>query len=228
MKGLAVFAACVSTLLAGCITPPQEPIALTPKSVAPPAKIGVAMAQMPKADTQILGASCLLCYAAASAGLSSLTSHTQTLSLEGIPKLKEDVAALIRKKGGDATVIADDINIEALTDISTEAPNVARKDFASLAKKYPVDKILILEVNAIGMTRSYSSYFPTGDPKAMLQGKGYLVNLKNNTYEWYLPVYVLKGTEGNWDEPPKFPGLTNAYYQVLEISKDNFLQPFNK
>jgi hypothetical protein len=59
----------------------------------------------------------------------------------------------------------------------------------------------------------------------LLQGVGYIVNLKNNTYEWYLPVLVTKAADQNWDEPPKFPGLTNAYFQALEIGKDSFLRP---
>jgi len=81
----------------------------------------------------------------------------------------------------------------------------------------------------VGVERSYSSYIPNGSPHAYLTGKGYLVNLSNNTYEWYRPVRIVRGAEGDkWDEPPKFPGLTNAYFQVLEMSKDEFVKPFTE
>lgn len=86
---------------------------------------------------------------------------------------------------------------------------------------------MVFNITTLGISRTYADYFPTSDPKALLQGSGYLVNLSNNTYEWYLPVNVTKSTDGNWDEPPKFPGLTNAYFQALEIGKDSFLKPFS-
>jgi hypothetical protein len=33
----------------------------------------------------------------------------------------------------------------------------------------------------------------------------------------------MKSAESTWDEAPTFPGLTNAYYQALELAKDAFL-----
>jgi len=87
---------------------------------------------------------------------------------------------------------------------------------------------LVIDITALGFTRTYSAYIPTSDPKSLLRGAGYMVNLSNNTYEWYLPVVVSKGADRNWDEPPKFPALTNAYFQGLELGKDRFLEPFGK
>jgi len=52
------------------------------------------------------------------------------------------------------------------------------------------------------------------------------VNLGSNAYDWYLPVNVLRSAEGVWDEPTAFPGLTNAYFQALELGKDSYLNPF--
>jgi hypothetical protein len=115
-----------------------------------------------------------------------------------------------------------------MPDVRSETPNVAKKDFSSLRKKYNIDKLLVVDIKTLGFIRTYSAYFPTSDPKGWLSGAGYIVNLSNNTYEWYLPVFVTRGTDKNWDEPPAFPGLTNAYFQVLEIGKDTFLRPFKK
>jgi hypothetical protein len=53
-----------------------------------------------------------------------------------------------------------------------------------------------------------------------------VVNLKTNAYEWFMPVNILKSAEQKWDEPPKYPGLTNAYFQALELGRDSFLKPF--
>ena len=36
----------------------------------------------------------------------------------------------------------------------------------------------------------------------------------------------MRNADGAWDEPAKFPGLTNAYFQVVELGKDEVLRPF--
>lgn len=219
---------CLFTVFfAGCVTPPQTPIQLSDTALSSTAgRVGVAMAPLPKPDTQFPGAGCLLCMATASMANSALTTHTQTLPHEDLPKLKAEVADLLRKKGTDAMVIPDELKIDALADYKTETPNVARKDFSPLKQKYKIDKLVMIQIDAVGVSRPYSAYISTGDPQAMLRGAGYLVNLSNNTYEWYLPVTITKNSDGSWDEPPKFPGLTNAYFQVLEQSRDTFLKPF--
>lgn len=216
-------------VLAGCSTPPQRHIAFNTSSVTAPQghRIGVAMTALPKVDIHVSGANCLLCLAAASLASSSLTAHARTLPYEDLPKLKEEVAQLLRKKGASqVTVIADDVNVEALPVAGTKGPNTAPKDFSSLQKKYDVDKLLVIDVQMLGFQRYYKGYIPSGDPRALFQGTGYLVNLANNTYEWYTMVYVSRAAEGKWDEPPQFPGLTNAYFQVIELARERYTQPF--
>jgi hypothetical protein len=44
--------------------------------------------------------------------------------------------------------------------------------------------------------------------------------------ELYVPLQLEKAADGAWNEAPKFPGLTNAYYQVLELGKDAVTSPF--
>ncbi len=218
----------VAFFLGGCVSAPQLPVSVDQTKLnGQGGKLGVVMSAMPKVDTFFPGANCLLCIAAASVANSSLTDYTRTLPLEDLSKLKNDVATLIRKKGVDVIVIDEDIKVDALDSYSKEGPNVAKKNFTALQKKYSVDKLLVIDIRSVGMLRPYASYFPTSEPKGILQGTGYIVNLSNNTYEWYMPVDIAKSTDaGKWDEPPKFPGLTNAYYQALELGKDSFLGPF--
>jgi hypothetical protein len=88
-------------LAGGCASPPQNPVPLGEDALkSDTGRMGVAMTPLPKADTHLRGAGCLLCIAVASAANSSLTSHAQTLSLEDLPKLKNEVAELLRRKGG--------------------------------------------------------------------------------------------------------------------------------
>lgn len=224
--GLAFAAFAVA--LGGCASVPQQPISLDQTTFASKtSRVGVAMTALPKLDTHLFGAGCLLCYAAASAANSALTTHTRTLPYEDLPKLKNQMADALRKKGKEVTVIAEDLDVNALPNFAGATPNTAKKNFSSLKQEYNVDLLLVIDITAVGFLRTYSSYIPTSDPKAWLRGRGYLVNLSNNTYEWYMPVEIVKSAGGQWDEPPKFPGLTNAYFQTLEIGKDTFLKPFN-
>ncbi len=224
----AVILAFLALALAGCAGVPQQPVALDAGMVAPKSgRVGVAMTALPKIDTHFPGAGCLLCIAAASAMNSSLTAHTQKLPYEDLAGVKEQVAALIRKKGTLVTVIPGDLRIDELPRYSTEGPNIAPKDFRPLKQKYDIDKLVVLQVETLGMWRTYSSYFPTSDPKGVFMGRGYMINLGTNTYEWFQPVTVMQSAAGEWDEPPGFPALTNAYFQVLEFGKDSFLKPFN-
>jgi hypothetical protein len=222
----AIVLAGLALLMAGCVTT-QKPLQLNPQVLeSKSARIGVAMTNLPKVDTHFPGASCLLCIAAASAANSSLTTHAQTLPYEDLPKIKSTVADLMRKKGMEVTVIEESIDLDSLDSTSNPGENVSRKDFSQYRSKYKVDRLLVLDINALGFVRTYSAYFATSEPKAYLRGVGYIVNLSNNAYEWYMPVEVTRSADRGWDEPPKFPGLTNAYFQVLEVGKDTFATQF--
>ncbi|MES3020561.1 MAG: hypothetical protein V4857_03145 [Pseudomonadota bacterium] len=224
---IALFLAAAVSFLSGCATAPQLPVPLSPTALTVPnTKIGVAMTAIPKVNTFFPGANCLLCLGAAELTNATLSTYVQTLQLEDLPQLKNKIAAVLTKKGNSALVIDEALNLESLADHKTEVPNMARKDFKSLKGKYKVDKLLVLELN-VSVQRAYASYFPAGDPKAQMQGVAYLVNLNDNSFEWYLPVSIIKGSDGKWDEPPSFPGLTNAYFQVLEMGKDSILNPLS-
>jgi hypothetical protein len=217
----------ISALLAGCAGTPQLPVPVSKDLLASKAtRVGVAMAPLPKVDTDFPGAGCLLCLAAASMANHSLTAHIQTLSHEDLPQLKNDIAKMLRAKGMEAKVIDEPLDVKALPSFSSKETNFAPKDFTSLKGKYGVDKLLVIDIRSLGASRDYSAYIPTGDPKAVLRGTGYIVNLGNNALEWYLPLDIQKSADVKWDEPPKFPGLTNAYYQALEIGKDAITKPF--
>lgn len=211
-------------LLSGCAVNPQLPVDLNASAISAPARIGVAMPALPKAEVYMPGADCLLCILAARGMNSSLSTHTESLGQEDLGQLKEKAAEALRKKGATVVVIAEPLDLKALGD-APAGDNLARKNFMPLKAKYNVDKLLVIDITSLGFHRTYASYFPTSDPKGMLSGAGYMVNLGTNAYEWYAPVSIYKSAEGPWDEPPRFPGLTNAYFQAIELGKDGFLKP---
>lgn len=220
--------ATIAVLISGCATKPQQPISLAGDAVGPQSgRIGVAMTALPKHDTQVPGAGCLLCLATAIAANSSLTTHAKTLPYEDLAELKTIIAGQLRKRGADVAVIDGDLDLDSLSSFNGSGENVAKKDFTVLGKKHGIDRIVVVELAAIGFIRTYSAYVPTSDPKAYLKGDAYMIDTRTNAYQWFNPVMVTKSTDGKWDEPPSFPGLTNAYFQAIELGKDALIRPLN-
>lgn len=222
----ALLAAVAAVFLTGCATPPQQPVTIGANTFAEKGtRVGVAMGKMPKVDTSFPGAGCLLCYAAASVAHTSLTAHTKTLPTDDLVRLKADIAEALKKKGLVAVVIEEELNVADLPSATNNVPNGVRKDFSSIKNKHQLDKLLVVELTEVGITRPFSSYVPTGEPKGVVSGVGYIVNFKDNSFEWYLPVMHQKAAQGAWDEGPKFPGLSNAYFQAVEEARDSILKP---
>jgi hypothetical protein len=214
-----------SVFLTGCATQ-QLAVPLAPSALTTSAgKIGVVMANLPKVDTVFPGADCLLCMAAASVANSGLTKYTQTLPYEDLPQIKDQLVEALRKKGSNVVVVPDNLVIADLPSYSATGTNIAKKDFSSLKAKYNIDKLIVIDIQAVGIQRNYATYIPVGEPMAAIVGASYVVNLTNNTYDFYAPLDVRKASTGKWDEPPKYPGLTNAYFQVLELTKDSLIKP---
>lgn len=185
------------------------------------------MAELPKPDTAFPGANCLLCLGVANGMHSSLSKEVQTFSTAELKPLPHDVVALLKKRGLDAVLIDEPLKIDALPDLNAgDTVNKSRKNFTSLKAKYNIDRLVVIHFTALGVWRSYSAYVPTDPPKAVVVGSASLIDLATHSLEWYQPVTISRAADEDWDEPPKFPGLTNAYYQVLESGMDVIKKPF--
>ena len=208
-------------VLSGCTSNPQKPVKLSKKYWDKnKEKIGIVLATTPEMDTHIVGANCLLCMMTAAAVNSTLTDHMKTLSPDSLPELKTQIQEIIKAKGGNPVVIDRDINVESLPENDSDGANASKRDFSMLATEFGVSKMLVIDMDLLGAYRTYASYVPTSDPVGAVQGKAYIVNLSDNTYEWYLPLNIKVDAGDNWDEPPSFPGVTNAFYTALEQGKD--------
>lgn len=218
----------LAVLFSGCSVLPENPIALAPEAIGENAgRVGIIMTRIPQPDIYLPGADCLLCMAVASSANSELSNHVKSLPNEDVLELKPNMAELLKAKGTAVLVLEESFDLEALSSYSNAGvEGVAKKDFRSFREKYDIDKLLVIQVGSIGFKRTYASYVPTSDPKGWFYGAGYLVDLTSNRYEWYEPIEVEKSADGNWDEPAKFPGLTNAYFQAIELGKDRFYRAF--
>ena len=221
-----LLALCCAALLGACAAPKQAAVPLSADALsARPVRIGVVMSTVPKPDTHFPGAGCLLCIAAVTVSNTALTAHVQTLQTDDLPTIKQDLAELLRKKGHTVTVIAEPLDIDALPDRQDAKPNGARKDFSALGRQYRLDKLLVIHIVKLGVNRNYNSYIPTGDPQGLVAGAAYIVNLDDHGYDWYRAVRQLRSATGNWDEAPAYPGLSNAYFQAIEGTRDALRKP---
>lgn len=218
-------AAVVLAVLGGCASAPQQPLPMSANALkSDGGRVGVAMTALPKVDTAFPGAGCLLCLAVASGVHSKMTDHVRTLPYEDLPDLKKQAAAAITRKGAQAVMIGDEFKLDALNDFKSDQPNFARKDFRPLREKHNIDRLMVVDLSVLGVWRDYSSYIPTSDPKAVVKGSAYMVNLRTNALEWFAPIEIAKAAT-TWDQPPKYPDLTNAYFQAIELGKDVVLKP---
>ena len=97
---------------------------------------------------------------------------------------------------------------------------------AAGAVDLPAFPQVVINVQQIGFVRNYAAYIPTSDAKATVSAFAFMVDMKTNAYEWFDRLTVTRSADGAWDEGPTFPGLTNAYYQVVEQTKDRVKAPF--
>ena len=219
----------VSSLLGGCATTPPHLAELSADVVNGRAgRVGVVMTALPKVDTAFPGAYCLLCLAAASAANSTLTRYTHTLSTDEVVAYRADVVKTLKSRGADAVEITDVLDVKKLPDVKSPVPDAPKKDFKGLRSTYNVDELFVVEVDALGIERNYSAYIPNGVPAGFVFGKVYIVDLATNTYRWQLDLKVEKQPDGAWDEPPSFPGLTNAYFSAIELGRDQILIPLKQ
>lgn len=226
---VAVFAAFAAMLSAGCAVQPPIPMSAGFGAMKE-GKVGVAISTLPKVTTSFPGAGpvCLLCMAAAALSNQPVTAHVERLPADDLLVLAPDIAKRLRSKGIDAIAIDAPLDLSTLVSISQPATSTAQRDFRPLRDKHGVDRLVVFEVRSLGVVRNYSNYFPVSEPLGHFDGVGYVVNLKTNMLEWWLPIEVRKAVAGKWDDPPKFPGLTNAYFFAIEEAKDNLTRPFDR
>lgn len=208
--------------LSACAVKPQRPIDFNANALTPSMKVGVVMGTLPPVNTSLPGAACLLCLAAAEIANSALTTHAKSLPYEGLGETDKKVAEALAQRGIDAKVLPR-VAIDKLP--KAGGIDRAARSFTALGKENGVDKIVVIDLRGIGFLRTYANYFPTSDPKAWISGSSYVVDVATNTLDWYLPLEVQKASTGGWDEAPKFPGLTNAYFQAVEVALDSVLNP---
>lgn len=216
----------LSALLVACVGTPQQPVAISESFwQGSEKKVGIVMSAIPTADVHLPGAACLLCIAVAEAANSSISKQVESFSTDSLDELPSVLGETLDKKQIPFVFIEEPVEVTSLPKFSSKEANIAKRNFSEYKSKYNITHLLVVDIQQVGIIRNYANYVATSDPQGVFQASSYLVDLANNAYTWYKPVAIRKSVADGWDEPPAFPGLTNAYYQAIELGKESIITP---
>ena len=106
----------------------------------------------------------------------------------------------------------------------TEAPAELSPDIVALRDRHALSRLMVLEFDTLGVHRPYIHYAPASAPYAVVEGRAYVLDLATRKLHWNHRMHATLMAEGEWEEAPDFPGLSNAYFQVIEKVKDRVKQ----
>lgn len=228
MKYLSVLLSICVLFVTGCASlPPQQTVDLNLNTIPKQQKIGVYVSPVPKISTSFPGANCLLCLGAAALANSSLTKQVETFQAEELAKTSATVVEQLKAKGYEVVTISSLIPEKKLPKIKPVAGSTISKNYVGYKAQYGIDQLLVVNFSTVGVVRQYSSYIPNGAPQATVTAQFYMIDVERNAYSLYAPINIVKGADGEWDSPPAFPAMTNAFYQSEEAAVDLLKKPFN-
>ncbi|MGD2119166.1 MAG: hypothetical protein PVG66_12455 [Chromatiales bacterium] len=220
-------------LLVGCASVPQPPVPLTNdywEKNDP--QLGIYVKPLEKPQFYMEGDVRLLDYAVNAAVMSPVTSHFESLEVTDYDVLREDIKQYFSDQGKQVKLLVDDLKISDLSNYSDpdkeDTVYFAKKDYTGLKKKYGIDHLLVVIPERVGLARPYQGFIPMGEPRAIFEVKGELVDLETNQLLWYAEISRDNFSSGVWDEPPTYPGLTNGFYAALEAIKQDVLNHLQK
>lgn len=223
----ALFSLALISLTVACTTTPQQPVLFSPEVASENVSITVTMTELPDPNMDYPGAGCLLCLGVAAAANSDLSKYTKTLPIDDLAVIGEQVTSALEAKGYEVNLASEPLVIKELRKPANKDMNMASKDYTVLQKELGTSHLLVIKLDSIGMSRNYSSYIPTSLPYINITGAAYLVNLETNLYDWYLPIIQREFSEGEWNEKPDYPSLSNAYFGAIERVRESILLGIN-
>lgn len=228
MKYLSIAVAIFVLFATGCASVPQQSnVSLNLDLIPKEQKIGLYVSPVPKITTFFPGANCLLCIGAASLANSSLTKQVETFQADELAKTQAVITQQLKAKGYDVVIISSLIPEKKLAKIKPVAGSTIAKNYSIYKTRHGVDQLLVVNFGTVGVVRQYSSYIPNGAPQATVSAQFYMIDVVRNAYNLYAPINIVKSADGEWDAPPAFPGMTNAFYQSEEEAVDLLKAPFN-
>ena len=172
------------------------------------------MVEPPKGAVHMVGPQDVLDQAIANAADARLRNYLETVEPSEFSQVTQTFSARLRAKGYTVSVIAEPVARGQYAALRTKGANhVVDGDFAPIRTKYGVDRLVLLSIDRFGAFRDYFVFVPTAAPLAMVQASGELIDLTGNQALWRVSMEEkqnLVPIQGDWDQPPDYPNLTQA------------------
>ncbi|MBH2002724.1 hypothetical protein [Acinetobacter sp. ANC 4805] len=210
--------------LTGCAT--LKPMELQPEFWQQSnKKVAVVVYELPKTAAYKAGNQGLLDIAINNAISNKFDNFVSSLQFEPYSALAEDIEKEFDQRGFDATVVKVDVkNVPTLvkTPEQKKNPAIFQMNLAAVSELKDKDLVFIITSTQVGTTRSYYSVVPTSAPQGIYGGIAHLVDVKTNEIKWWKPVSVIKPVNGDWDQPPSYPNVSQAVDLAIEASKQEY------
>ncbi|PBP99595.1 hypothetical protein CCL07_18190 [Pseudomonas congelans] len=188
--------------------------------------IGVAITVVPQPVLALTGNQGLLDLAINTGVNSKLSGNVEKWQVRDLNTLPDVIVAKLQAKGYKVKRINEPVDLKVYKEVSFREGYTVR-DFTPIKATYGVDRLLLVNVQVTGATRSYYSVVPTSVPMAQVGGQGMLVDLSDNKLLWFKPFIVVQAAQGEWDEPT-YANLTNAFYQTMDMSRQQMITAFEQ
>ncbi|RMV78458.1 hypothetical protein ALP05_01569 [Pseudomonas caricapapayae] len=188
--------------------------------------IGVAITVVPQPVLALTGNQGLLDLAINTGVNSKLSGNVEKWQVRDLNTLPDVIVAKLQAKGYKVKRINEPVDLKIYKEVSFREGYTVR-DFTPIKATYGVDRLLLVNVQVTGATRSYYSVVPTSVPMAQVGGQGMLVDLSDNKLLWFKPFTAVQAAQGEWDEPT-YANLTNAFYQAMDMSRQQMITAFEQ
>jgi len=218
LKHLAVCLSAVALLALGGCASVQPQIALKPEFKRQKQEtVAIVVGKLHKPMSMKVGAQGLLDIAINNAMASGLDKHLAGLDITRFNRVGQQFNSHLTEQGFARVQLIEDFDFASLPEFKEKGRGAgfAGRDFRGLAQRYQASKIITLNVASSGTLRAYYGFIPLEGPRARFMIEAQLVNLKDNSLEWYSTVDQVETVVGPWDQPEAYPNLTKAFYRAL-------------
>jgi len=211
-----------AVLASACVTkraPAGEPVPI-PASFwrDTGARIGVATVALPKGAVHMVGPQDALDQAIANKKGARLVTYLEGSQPTEFVGVAAAFSSRLRAMGYAVTEIHEPVDPGLYEELRSKAvTSAALPGLAALGSRHGVDRVLLLSVDRFGAYRDYFVFVATSGPQALFQVSGCLVDVRSPGLLWRVAMgeeQNLVPIEGEWDQPPDYPNLTQALHRA--------------
>jgi len=176
-------------------------------------KIRVASFKAPEPQMHTVGQQGLVDLAINSAMNNQMNKAIKNIDISWYAMLPENFSGQLKKHHMNVTLHPQPID-------------TSKKSRDAILGQAAGDKLLTLELRAVGARRDYYGFIPTGAPQAYCVLVAEMVDPKDKKVLWRHETEILQPVEGAWDQPPNYPNFTRALQVAVNDAKQELLDSF--